>query len=91
MTASVLKIRSKHIKHSEEQCCSSAVLWPEEGDFPQNLRRAVYVIINKRSFESVMCLDHLRKNKHCHKSTPTLSLFSPVKLHIYVNSVQTLV
>ena len=28
------------------------VLWPEEGDSPENLHRAVYVIINKRSFES---------------------------------------
>ena len=35
----------------------SVILWPEEGDFPQNLRRVVYVIINKRSFESFMCLD----------------------------------
>ena len=32
-------------------------LWPEEGDFPENLHRLVYVIINKRSFESFMCLD----------------------------------
>ena len=32
-------------------------LWPEEGDFPENLHRVVYVIINKRSFESFMCLD----------------------------------
>ena len=30
--------------------------FPEEGDFPENLHRVVYVIINKRSFESVMCL-----------------------------------
>ena len=34
-------------------------MWPEEGDFPENLRRVVYVIINKRSFESLMCLDLL--------------------------------
>ena len=32
-------------------------LWPEEGDFPENLHRVVYVIINKRSFEPFMCLD----------------------------------
>ena len=30
---------------------------PAEGDFPENLHRVVYVIINKRSFESFMCLD----------------------------------
>ena len=29
----------------------------EEGDFPENVRRVVYVIINKRSFESFTCLD----------------------------------
>ena len=33
----------------------SVVLWPEEGDFHENLHRVVYVIINKRSFESFMC------------------------------------
>ena len=33
-------------------CCLSVVLWPEEGDFPENMHRVVYVIINKRSFES---------------------------------------
>ena len=38
-------------------CRLSVVLWPEEGDFPENLHRVVYVIINKRSFESFMCLD----------------------------------
>ena len=38
-------------------CCLSVVLWPEEGDFPENLHRVVYVIIDKRSFESFMCLD----------------------------------
>ena len=27
-------------------------MWPEEGDFPENLHRVIYVIINKRSFES---------------------------------------
>ena len=32
-------------------------MWPEEGDFPENVHRVVYVIINKRSFESSMCLD----------------------------------
>ena len=35
-------------------------LWPEEGDFPENLHRVVYVLINKRSFQSFMCLDHFR-------------------------------
>ena len=35
------------------------VLWPEEGDFPENLHRVVYVIINKHSFESLMRLDLL--------------------------------
>ena len=34
-----------------------ALLIPEEGDFPENLHRVVYVMINKRSFESFMCLD----------------------------------
>ena len=37
--------------------CLSAVLWPEEGDFPENLHPVVCVIINKRSVESFMCLD----------------------------------
>ena len=26
--------------------------WPEEGDFPENLRHVFCVVINKRSFES---------------------------------------
>ena len=26
-------------------CCLSLVLWPEEGDFPENLHRVVYVLI----------------------------------------------
>ena len=30
---------------------------PEEGDFPENLHRVVYVIINKCSFESFVCFD----------------------------------
>ena len=30
-------------------------MWPDEGDFPDSLHRVVYVIINKRSFESFMC------------------------------------
>ena len=34
-------------------------MWPEEGDFPENVHRVVYVIINKRSFETFMCLDLL--------------------------------
>ena len=38
-------------------CCLSVVMWPEAGDFPENLHRIVYVIISKRSFESFMCLD----------------------------------
>ena len=38
-------------------CCLSVVLRPEEGDFPGNLHCVVYVNINKRSFESFMCLD----------------------------------
>ena len=33
------------------------MLWPGEGNFPENLHRVVYVIINKRSFESFMYLD----------------------------------
>ena len=36
----------------------SVFLWPEEGDFPENLHCVVYVIINKHSLESFMCLDH---------------------------------
>ena len=35
----------------------SVVLRPEEGVFPENLHCVVCVIINKRSFESFMCLD----------------------------------
>ena len=35
----------------------SVVLWPEGGDFPENWHCVVCVIINKRSFESFMCLD----------------------------------
>ena len=35
----------------------TVVLWPEEGDFPENLHHDIYVVINKRSFESFMCLD----------------------------------
>ena len=34
-----------------------SVLWPEEGDFPENVHRFVCVIINKRSFECFVCLD----------------------------------
>ena len=36
-----------------------SVLWHEEGDFPENVHRVVYVIMNKRSFESFMCFDLL--------------------------------
>ena len=35
----------------------NVILWPEEQDFPENLHRVVYVLINKRSFESFRCLD----------------------------------
>ena len=35
----------------------NVVLRPEEGGFPENLHRVVPVVINKRSFESFMCLD----------------------------------
>ena len=34
----------------------SVVLWPEEGDFPENLHRVVYVLINKRSFWNLLCV-----------------------------------
>ena len=34
----------------------SVVLWPEEGDLPENLYRVVCVIMNKCSFESFMIL-----------------------------------
>ena len=37
--------------------CLSDVLWPEEGDFPENVHRLVCVIINKRSFECFLCLN----------------------------------
>ena len=37
----------------------SVILWPEEGDFPENLHRVVYVIINEHSFDSFMCLDRI--------------------------------
>ena len=30
----------------------SVMLWPEEGDFPENLHHVICVIINKCSFES---------------------------------------
>ena len=39
-----------------ELCCLGVVLWPEEGDILENLHGVVCVIINKRSFESFMCL-----------------------------------
>ena len=61
-------------------CCLSVVSWPEEGDSPEISHRIVYVLINKRSFESFMCLDHFRisamegrgsrcgvRGKHCDK------------------------
>ena len=32
-------------------------MWPEEGNFPENLHCVVYVIRNKHSFESFMYLD----------------------------------
>ena len=37
-------------------------MWPEEGDFPENLHHVVFVIINKCSFESFMCLDFINSN-----------------------------
>ena len=40
-------------------------LWPEEGDFPENVHRVVYVIITKRSFESFMCLDLAYTKEFC--------------------------
>ena len=27
-------------------------MWPEEGDFPENVHRVLYVVINKHSFRS---------------------------------------
>ena len=33
----------------------------KQGDFPENLHRVVYVIMNKRSFESFMSLDPVVK------------------------------
>ena len=41
--------------HLSFHCCLSVVLWPEEGDFPENVHCVVYFIINKHSFESFMC------------------------------------
>ena len=41
--------------HLSFHCCLSVALWPEEGDFPENVHCVVYFIINKRSFESFMC------------------------------------
>ena len=38
-------------------CCLSVVLWPKEKDFPEDLHPVVHVIIDKGSFESLMCLD----------------------------------
>ena len=38
-------------------CCLSVILWPEEGDFPENLHHVDSVIINKRCFESFLCWD----------------------------------
>ena len=35
----------------------SVVLRPEEGNFSENFNNVVCVMINKRSFESFMCLD----------------------------------
>ena len=37
--------------------CVCVQCFAEVGDFPENLHRVVYVTINKRSFESFMCLD----------------------------------
>ena len=54
-------------------CFLSVILWPEEGDFPEKLHRVVYVIINKRSFESFMCLnvEQTNKNKNHHRTHQT--------------------
>ena len=59
--------RSNQIKDSKENlfimtfyyllCCLSVVLWPEEGDLPENLHPVVYVMINTRSFECFVCWD----------------------------------
>ena len=38
----------------------SVILWPEEGDFPENLHHVVYVIINKHSFESFVFGSYFR-------------------------------
>ena len=46
-------------KKKKETRMTASVLWPEEGDFPENVHRVVYVIIYKRSFESFTCLDLL--------------------------------
>ena len=46
---------------------------PEEGNFLKNLLRVVCVIINKRSFESCMCLDHVGRRwcvQHGRARTP---------------------
>ena len=40
--------------HTHTHTC---FLWPEDGNFPEHLHCVVFVIINKRSFESFMCLD----------------------------------
>ena len=42
-------------------------MWPEEGDFPENLHRVVYVIINKLSFESCMCLNPWFISRETHR------------------------
>ena len=47
-------------------CCLSVVLWPEERDFHENRHRVVYDIINKRAFESFMCLDRTGKELRSH-------------------------
>ena len=49
-------------KKKKETRMTASVLWPEEGNFPENVHRDVYVMIYKRSFESFTCLDLLYVN-----------------------------
>ena len=42
-------------------CCLSVVLWPEEGDFVENLHRVVYAIINISVLLNLLCVDRLGK------------------------------
>ena len=49
--------KDKLLHFSPFHRCLNVILRPEEGYFPENLHRVIYVIINKLSFESFMCLD----------------------------------